>query len=1201
MVRRPLRRTSLLLAFGLLALNSCQGREAPRGEWDARTTGGPVVTFDLFARPLPEIPLPNDVATRPDPSSPTGRRLNASLVASTALERGVRDRLSKVDGFGLFAPITVSFEPVDRRLDLGNILRRHRGDGYDFTDDAIYVINIDPDSPAFGQPVPLDLGNDLYPVHVPERDVYYANDSRGHSNNLVVETTYEDTNGNGLLDICEDVDHDGVADPGEDLDGDGVVFSAERDENGNGLLDPEEDTNGNGRLDCSEDTDSDGHLDEPNLYCGEDVPPWECPSQTYDSPGGEVELPPDDLWLVNWYERETNTLSIHPVVPFEEGTQYAVVLTDRLVDGENRPVSSPFPAINHSEQSGDLGALPEILGADAAPFGGLTINDVQFTWTFTTQTITPQIQAIREGFYGRGQFAYLSDEFSDGLHLDLAYGCEEGESTCDIPGTPYVVQARSDDDRSGLIDVLSLVAGPAFNLSPEMLEALVDTYEYVDYFAHGRFVSPNYIDNDDRSEDLDGDGHLDLVDEDVNENGELDPGEDLDFDGHLDVIEDSNNNMLLDGEEGFFFIDLSAGSPRHGRLTIPIMVTLPEADPERGIEPPFPVVIYHHGSFNNRIEAMGFAGSLAKYGLATIAIDTAHHGFAFGQVVDVLLEDLLAAEHLRPLAHALKNDRARDLNGDGVEESGSDIWTAYLFHNRDMLRQTTIDVMRLVQILRTFDGQRRGEIDTNGDGEVSLAGDFNGDGTVDVGGPDADYFVMGTSLGGILAGFVAGVEPAIVAAAPISPGGGLSDLAMRSTQSGVMGAVVLRTFGPLVMTIPASLVQGTRCDEDQVSAHFFVPDLKTPTVVEFACLDEGAIEEGDTLVLTNVANEEVDCAVVWPDGASRVVVPSDLLDPLTLTIYEGDVLIDGERCDVRHDAVEKTVIGRFEVEATFQTMQWSAGDELVAPAEGFGMERATPSLRRFTGIGQIGVDGADPANVARYFTQPLDYGEETSATNVMTVLTIGDPWCPVSTGLSIARSAGVIDLFRPDPRLATPDGEVGVPADRFMSTQGVIKGMHRLTTYRRSSDGERVLFDPDDMDRSGSPPTAGWTGDGYEAPSPSVPLRLWRPTIDGETCTCVDDEGEHPCQWPGDTFGPVRSVMCPGGVQGLALPLVSVYGVHALTPPDPTLDFDIFTFMINMIGHYFATGGTELRWDLCMEDSSCTVEEHGFLTPPVGS
>ena len=42
---------------------------------------GPKVMFDLSHKPLPEIPFPNDLATRPDPASPTGLRVNASLIA----------------------------------------------------------------------------------------------------------------------------------------------------------------------------------------------------------------------------------------------------------------------------------------------------------------------------------------------------------------------------------------------------------------------------------------------------------------------------------------------------------------------------------------------------------------------------------------------------------------------------------------------------------------------------------------------------------------------------------------------------------------------------------------------------------------------------------------------------------------------------------------------------------------------------------------------------------------------------------------------------------------------------------------------------------------------------------------------------------------------------------------------------------------
>ena len=45
---------------------------------------GPRVRYEPEARPLPEIPLPNDIATRSDPTSVTGRRVNVSTLAPTS-------------------------------------------------------------------------------------------------------------------------------------------------------------------------------------------------------------------------------------------------------------------------------------------------------------------------------------------------------------------------------------------------------------------------------------------------------------------------------------------------------------------------------------------------------------------------------------------------------------------------------------------------------------------------------------------------------------------------------------------------------------------------------------------------------------------------------------------------------------------------------------------------------------------------------------------------------------------------------------------------------------------------------------------------------------------------------------------------------------------------------------------------------------
>src|SRR5262249_9122919 len=139
--------------------------------------------------------------------------------------------------------------------------------------------------------------------------------------------------------------------------------------------------------------------------------------------------------------------------------------------------------------------------------------------------------------------------------------------------------------------------------------------------------------------------------------------------------------------------------------------------------------------------------------------------------------------------------RARDLDNDGVPDSGGDFWTADTFHTRDVVRQSIIDWFNLVRVMKSWDGKRTMDMG----GKQVVAGDFDGDGVPDLGGPDAPYFVFGSSLGGILSSILPAVEPEIVAAAPVSGGSGLGDIGARSTLSPVVQAVFLEVLGPLLV------------------------------------------------------------------------------------------------------------------------------------------------------------------------------------------------------------------------------------------------------------------------------------------------------------------------------------------------------------------------------------------------------------------
>src|SRR6516165_9422204 len=94
----------------LVAAGACSVDTAPAWLRATPPGSGPRVQFDLFHHPLPNIPAPNDIATVPDPTSRTGRRINASQVGPTNMEQMARQQFDEMEGWGTTAPITVSFD-----------------------------------------------------------------------------------------------------------------------------------------------------------------------------------------------------------------------------------------------------------------------------------------------------------------------------------------------------------------------------------------------------------------------------------------------------------------------------------------------------------------------------------------------------------------------------------------------------------------------------------------------------------------------------------------------------------------------------------------------------------------------------------------------------------------------------------------------------------------------------------------------------------------------------------------------------------------------------------------------------------------------------------------------------------------------------------------------------------------------------------
>jgi len=1025
MVKKPFQ---FLFLAGSIAIFGCSGEKWQEGLRKTPSGTGPMIVWDLDAKPFPDVPFPNNVATRLDPSSPTGRRVNVSMIAPTRLESGVRQKINKLSGFGIYSPITVSFEAP---LDIGNIVERHQNND-EIKDDAILLINLRRGSSEYGRTAPIDMGKGNFPVTLERRDNYFENDTNFSASTIVFANT--------------------------------------------------------------------------NTY----------------PPAGDP-----DREMMTFYERETNTLIIRPVIPLEEEALYAVVLTNRLVGEDGKPVRSPFPYINHLSQTESLRPLIDIL-----PRYGLTIDDVAFVWEFTTQGAMRDLVAIRKGIYGKGPLGWLSAAFPGDLSAVSPLNTFTDSSH-------YIL--RPEKLMSIVEDLVTELAG---EFPSEDVKALLEGFSFVDYFVAGTYTTPYFL---------------------------------VDRDGIATEGFPDDDNEVFD-------VDPLSGEAVVGGSTVFFICSIPKAG--NGMTAPFPVNFDGHGYTGMKLQMLGFAGTFARFGIASCAIDAVGHGLCVDKAWEFLVKGLLKSVKIEPFFDVVSPARARDLDNDGECESGGDFWTADTFHTRDIVRQSLVDHMQLVRILRGFDGKRRWKFDLNRDGTGEIAGDFNADGTPDLGGPANDYHVWGISLGGILSADLAGIEPAITSAAPVSGGGGLGDIAIRSVQGGVVEAVFLRIMGPMVVGSPVTT--------GVTALKFLVVDVNEIGEIPFG--EVNGIEEGDRIVVRNARSGETDEAVAtgascYPPyngnnqfkadigpcfrvsfaadavraGEKRKMLGLTLQDTIDMKVKDisnplafGDHIIIEVR-DKTTGKPKKTV-DTFGLDVKFQGGRFKKGTLLVAPAEGFGMWRSTPDIRKFFGVSEIILEPADPIAFApHYHVAPLDFldvdPELEMGANVLVIPTIGDMNVPVNTGIAIARAAGIIPIFQKEPRSykVTTTGKkfsaYTYSQNKILIDTYVIEGLERLNRFTDTVDPDRgILLDIDNLSEGSDFTSGTWP---KAVPRLEPPLRA---TVNTKT-----------------------------GVAGMRIPYVKPTGQHGFDIPHPNDDFDVDTYMINLIARYYQTRGKEIVDDPCLE------------------
>lgn len=960
----------------------------PSSLGDSLSGSGPVVRFDAYHQPFPDIPLPNDFATVYDASSPTHRRLNASILdGTTAWERATRAELDKLSGWGTLSAITVGFEsPIDPEV----IYARHIASNLDFSDDAVLVIDVTPGSPDYCQAVPLDLGQGNYPQVLADQQ-QFDSDPRATLQTAIFEETEEDVNGNGVFD------------PGED-------------------------------------TDSDGVFDHPN---------------TRDGKPGSPRL--------EFYERETNTLIMKPMVPMREKTTYAVVLTKRLTAPGGAPIRSPFDGINDISQSRALAPLPSCL-----PQYGLAVDDVAFTWSFTTQDLSSDYQAVRDGLYGVGPLASVGSQFPAQITtLDDVRDAAAGVTNTKIlPGDIFTPV---------MLELVGLTAA-----TPSEVKIIGATMRAVDFVVGGVIDSPQFF-----------------------------------------ARNDANGKPLPFYDQTW---DLAAPPRSEG---VPFWMFVP-----KNRKGPAPVAVFIHGLGGSKFDGAIFAGLMASYGIATLSFDAPSHGLALSAAEQQAAMIAFQNAGFSGLAKTVLRGRAVDRNNDGVADSGADYFTGYVFHTRDMVRQTMVDLMQIVRTLRAFDGKTTWAFDPAHKGAPGLAGDFDGDGVVDVGGT-APIQLLGGSLGGITTALASGLEPAIDATVAILPGGMLSEIGPRATLSPVRDGVMLRVLGPIFYGSGGKIMERIN---DAVNSD-----------VTLAIADLPAVTPGDTVVLHDLSNATYRCGAVQPSGTFRVAASMDEGDALELRFYHGPLPTQPlEGCVEPTDAAPYADITALGQDVKLDGRTLAKGTPLTAFTDGFGERRSTPDLRRFLGLAQIALEPADPMNWAPYWdgTRTMSYGTgETVHTNVMLMPSNGDPVVVVDTGIALGRAAGFVSYDKIDPRW-------GVSANDELIKTWATEGTYRVGHYH-DAQGQPVL-----MDVANSESIVPGADDGFGVPRLSPPMRLMRQNADQS-------------------------------YSGFIIPMLTPEGAHTFPVPDPTAGFDLGTYLLNIAGRYLQSSGYSFTYDKCQVTSSC--------------
>jgi hypothetical protein len=540
------------------------------------------------------------------------------------------------------------------------------------------------------------------------------------------------------------------------------------------------------------------------------------------------------------------------------------------------------------------------------------------------------------------------------------------------------------------------------------------------------------------------------------------------------------------------------GTPQRGE--VPFMLSVPKSS-VRG-EPPFPVMIYFHGTNTSRIEGIILAQELAQQGIALLSFDQIGHGPLlrnylrfdvenpqYGPILNALptlIARLLAPDRIsevegRPFSEGIEAlsdigvfrelavlGRWEDVNQDGIHAEAEGFFDTDPRKLCGSFWQDNTDAMSLVKLLRSLNQQRVpariGRPDQLSDERLQahlLAGDFNADGVLDIGGPDVQISAGGTSLGGIHAMLFGAIEPEVNVVTPIVPGAGMIDILSRTSLRFIARPIFKSYLGQAVVGCPDQGRSATAEDLPQSLLISLGDDA-------YRC-DKSALEAS---TLFNLSGDWRGARVELYNERTQegVVTEVDLRGGFTLHL-SSEI---GDR--MRLKVIPPGDLDAPIFEETFK-----------ARVTGHGRRLRTPDFRRAAYVLHQQLERCDPIA----FTEPY-HADAAHPVKTLISVALGDTTVPINTAVSLANALGLLGDQEEEWR----------PRLEALRDQGVLLGLPPDFAWDPEADPDAPLYDVDQVLLRSAPPSDAL------GPFPPVPV--------GDGLSAIrfaDVEGDH--EWIG--------------------------------------------------------------------------------------